>query len=1137
MLTARDAVRDYLLGQFAGSTSHLPGSVGIDFSNLSGRYAVTEEAKWLPHHDVESGFPLVQNVRPEMLFATGIVHAPGVEKPEIESSDTFEADEIDSQAEKAFEVGGEHVVEGNLSDETFGESLSLDLTQQRRPEALGVTGTFVLGDALRIRVTLTGSVYVPIVVAMPDGRDQTWHRRVESTQSSEVDGNEFMNSLGSLAKMQVTGPLAEHLELKIRISDARSQDLSGRKLFGITVVAVHLDSSRQDIFHSGLEVELLGGSEFATSVDNANGAIDLESSETAFLYRHVPDFASGHGASAAWNDDDPTKIWTDYTPIHENLLLSTQISGIQLGMQELSQVSLQEVRRILGNLTDVYEQWITEEVKAAGTYQHFDGASSSLQEKCRTILRRMRSGIEALEDPQVFRAFQLMNQAMFLQQVNGKRAPRVSAQEKIEFASANDEISDSVGNWYPFQIGFILMALPGVADETDASREIVDLIYFPTGGGKTEAYLGLTSFQIFLRRLRDPNHSGVDVLMRYTLRLLTAQQFERGAGLIVAMEKIRRETPGELGSSEISAGVWLGQSTTPNTRKALVALVNATPKGRGGEVANPFLLSKCPWCSASFGYHEKTRQWAGIRAMKSGSKTIARFVCPDRNCEFSDTDRPLPIWLTDEDVYDFKPSFLVATVDKFARMSRVPEVRAIFGIDSSGSRNGGLPPGLIIQDELHLISGPLGSMVGLYEGVIESLSSRTVDGQLIFPKLVASTATTRNYKAQVKGLYNRDQVQVFPQALSIANETFFSTVEKDEDGNPQAGTQYLGLFPGTLLGGQLATSTVAATLAQAPMAWSGTPEEIDYYKTSLWFFNSLKELGQTLTLFQTTVLAIGKSMNLERRLPFGKSRSVEPIMELTGRIESAQVSDALLKLSKSEGQSGHVRTCLSSSIMEVGVDVARLGLLTVASQPKLTAQYIQVTGRVGRARALGPGLVVMLYNTGRTRDRSIFESFKTFHRRLYANVEPLSVTPFAEQTMEKGLIGALISHYRMVVPDSKTSEDFDQVAWSAVVQSMRARLEAVAGAPNLSRFDQIVANFTKLWPVYAPPKWEYSWDQETGGQEDTSIALLRSGTTPLRNIPGDHSTYAPQSMRTVDGQSQVLKMANPYHTTIGDENG
>jgi hypothetical protein len=246
-------------------------------------------------------------------------------------------------------------------------------------------------------------------------------------------------------------------------------------------------------------------------------------------------------------------------------------------MLELAEASLQDVRQFLSNLTDSYEHWIATNIVDTADSTPFPGAQSSLEEKCREILQRMRSGIEALEQPKVFQAFQLMNRAMYLQQKNGKHAPRASAKDKLDFPASSGQSSDSVGNWYPFQIGFILMALPGIADEKDTSREIVDLIYFPTGGGKTEAYLGLTSFQIFLRRLRDPSHGGVDVLMRYTLRLLTAQQFERGAGLIVAMEKMRRERPNELGNSEISAGVWLGQYTTPTSRKALVALVKSTP--------------------------------------------------------------------------------------------------------------------------------------------------------------------------------------------------------------------------------------------------------------------------------------------------------------------------------------------------------------------------------------------------------------------------------------------------------------------------------------------------------------------------------------------------------------------------------
>jgi hypothetical protein len=464
-------------------------------------------------------------------------------------------------------------------------------------------------------------------------------------------------------------------------------------------------------------------------------------------------------------------------------------------------------------------------------------------------------------------------------------------------------------------------------------------------------------------------------------------------------------------------------------------------------------------------------------------------------------------------------------------MTWVEEARALFNIDKTGNRQG-LPPELIIQDELHLISGPLGSMVGMYEGVIEELCSyKDQSGAVIRPKIIASTATTRNYARQIEGLYARKSVTLFPQAVNRAGESFFASVKRNEDGTPIKGTRFLGIFPSTYVTGQQATSQVAAILSQAPRAWVGEEKEIDYYTTGLWFFNSLKELGQTLTLMQSTVIALLRGMKAERRIPFGEKRFIDPLIELTGRISSDEISKLLDRLKIQSGEKDHVRTCLASSIMEVGVDVQRLGLLTIYSQPKLTAQYIQVAGRVGRDRSKGPGLVVALYNASRSRDRSVYENFLTFHERLYANVEPLSVTPFAIQTMEKGLLGAVLAHYRMTIPTSTSASKPNHELFAVSTGVLRERLIQTSPAPEtLADFDARISNFIAQWERYEPSKWEYSWDQLNAkeGAQNQDTALMRGEKEPLATVEGDHSIFVPNSMRTVDGQTTLALEANPY---------
>ena len=146
----------------------------------------------------------------------------------------------------------------------------------------------------------------------------------------------------------------------------------------------------------------------------------------------------------------------------------------------------------------------------------------------------MRAGIGLLAaDSDAWEAFRLANKAMLMQRA---RSDWLAAADP-----AGPPDLDGDHRWRPFQIAFILLCLEGIADPHSGDRELTDLLWFPTGGGKTEAYLGLLAFTAMLRRLRAPSHGhGVTAIMRYTLRLLTIQQFERASLLVCCLESIRR---------------------------------------------------------------------------------------------------------------------------------------------------------------------------------------------------------------------------------------------------------------------------------------------------------------------------------------------------------------------------------------------------------------------------------------------------------------------------------------------------------------------------------------------------------------------------------------------------------------------
>jgi hypothetical protein len=425
-------------------------------------------------------------------------------------------------------------------------------------------------------------------------------------------------------------------------------------------------------------------------------------------------------------------------------------------------------------------------------------------------------------------------------------------------------------------------------------------------------------------------------------------------------------------------------------------------------------------------------------------------------------------------------------------------------------------------------------MVGLYEPVIESLCTDKRFEKPIRPKIVASTATTRNYISQIKGLYGRDSVMLFPQAINRVNETYFSEVLYNIDtGEKEKGSLYLGLNLATYGSSQTAAAKLAAILKQAPnMVPDPSNESMDYYRTSVWFFNSLKELGMTLTLMQSTTRDMIGGLRQSQRLPAAAEKASYPtrILELTSRIDSNKVSTALTRLSKPITDPSSYDTCLASSIMEVGVDVPRLGLLTIMAQPKTTSQYIQVSGRVGRDRKKGPGLIVMLYNSKRSRDRSVYERFQTYHESVYAQVEPISVTPFAIQAMQHGLKGAIISMYRMSTPDDYRPNDIDWNKFEEAVEVMRQRISKLqVNDQSLLDFEKQVKNLRAYMEVYSPSEWAYTYREQYKEHDPaTQPALMRGRREPLHpQVAGDKSIMVMTSMRSVDGQTK-LEIQAPY---------
>jgi hypothetical protein len=734
---------------------------------------------------------------------------------------------------------------------------------------------------------------------------------------------------------------------------------------------------------------------------------DRDMKSYGLLYRHARVYAIGHGCAATWQVADSVGdyIGTSYVPTHELLLAvsSPTIDLRCLSLQFLSTEPRDVVIAALLELPESYRKWIAGRPIDTLDATNREIAADHLDD-CRRAADRMEAGIRVLDTDDVgWNAFRYASRAMLTVR---SRADWHRAGRPIDGPNLGDQ------SWFPFQLGFFLTCIVGISDPHSRDRELVDLLWFPTGGGKTEAYLGLIAFTVFLRRLRRGAFgAGVTALMRYTLRLLTIQQFERAAALICSCELIRREETDVLGAEPISLGLWVGSDGTPNKRDDAMRQIKKLRSHVAIDKGNPVQVKSCPWCSA------KLDAWDYDLAPDRSRLLIS---CPNAECPFH---RGLPVVVVDEDVYDTHPTLLIATADKFAGIAWRPEAHKLFNLDRPGTP----PIELIIQDELHLISGPLGTLAGLYEAAIDEAAMS--DGAR--PKVVASTATIRRADSQSEALFARG-VKQFPPPGIDARDSFFA-VEADRE---EKGTR---LYVGLLAPGSSQTTLLVRTYArllQSALELEGNPDARDPYWTLLGYFNSLRVLGGARMQVHNDVEDRLKLLQPDD----STRRSIDKVIELTSRESSADIPGYLEHLAVKVPDALDV--VLATNMISVGVDIDRLGLMVVMGQPQGTAEYIQATSRIGRKHA---GLVVVLLNAGRSRDRSHYEAFSGYHGALYRQVESSSVTPYSPRARDRALHAALIAAVRMTMPELRGNEDAARVrSHLAGVLGMRDKLVARA---------------------------------------------------------------------------------------------
>lgn len=739
-------------------------------------------------------------------------------------------------------------------------------------------------------------------------------------------------------------------------------------------------------------------------------ALKDEDKSLELLYRFKKEYAIGHGISVDTDVDSSGKgyISTTYLPIKEVRKLQFNIDELNdikfiLDMKNLSKhssFSKDEMLNYLYDFANIYLEWINNlELKTEYLSEEFKSVAHKHISKCKTAHKRIVNGIDTLSSNEdAYNAFLFANEAMYIQRAHSN-VSQIQQNDNIPNIAQSDfalddyflESNNYKFSWRPFQLAFLLMNLESITDPTCEFRDIVDILWVSTGGGKTEAYLGLSAFTIFYRRLKHKDGGdGMSVLMRYTLRLLTSQQFSRASTLICASELIRKDNIDMLGNKPITLGLWIGGSQTPNDIKNADKALNNLNVNKSSE--NPFVVLNCPWCGTQLSRDKENRD-VGYRCEGHGKKKEFYIKCTSHHCKFKDR---LPIQVVDEMIYKNPPTFLIGTVDKFAMIPWIKEAGSLFG-------KGKLPPELIIQDELHLISGPLGSIVGMYETVIDSLCTR--DG--IKPKIITATATIRNSYEQCKQLFARDSLQFPPPGIRI-EDSFFTREDSDDFGRI-----YIGVMP---YGKKLlhAQSTLMSNMLSSVVLNDYDEDILNQYWTLLSYFNSLKEIGSAKFQISETVESEVSSI-LKRFDSVLVKRHLRNIEELTSREKSSSINKTLKKIeidysdANKEANKYATDILLASNMISVGLDVSRLNMMMLVQQPKTTSEYIQATSRVGRKY---PGFVVALYNPSRSRDISCFEKFQNYHNAFYKYVEPTSVTSFSEPVIDRALHAIVISLIR-----------------------------------------------------------------------------------------------------------------------------
>lgn len=890
-----------------------------------------------------------------------------------------------------------------LDDDSYdgGYDSALSLSNGIWPSSMGIT--FIVKEqvnAFQVEVS-----YARYKVTDDSTKDQVYWKRIPVCKHINIH----------LQRPYQKIPIEEGAMLSVYINDKLPTDETILTLALInTGVAVSKQNENvsQIMFQAGIKVKsetnIFNDINYRIEMGESQEFLQLE-----MLYCDKKCYAQGHGCSVEWESGttEPHWIATSVFPSYDLKQMEPRVFDLPIFSIKYLAEGQPEIISDLQLFTTYYEKWIQQlEIKLKEYPSKYRNVGKHNIAQCYLALKQMRKTIQVLQDSLLgnqlaWKAFCYSNEVMFMQRCQTLRKSRVSFEEQNI-------------KWYPFQLAFYLCEILSFILPKDEARQKVDLLWFPTGGGKTEAYLGIAAFAIFLRRLRNTNDDGVTVIMRYTLRLLTLQQFERATLMIASCELLRQKY--HLGGSEISIGLWVGGQLTPN-RLADAKEILCQPGGKNN-IGSPLQLLVCPWCG------EKLCQ--NNYRVNIEEKRM-EIHCSNPRCQMHSLQHGIPVHLIDEAIYEHLPSFIVATVDKFAQLPLNSETFAIFGRRTNRAEK--KPPELIIQDELHLISGPLGTITGIYEAAV----NRFCEYEGIPVKIIASTATIRNASEQIKALYGRSYTQFPPQGLSC-DDSFFAVLA-DSENRPTR--QYHGVMGiGTTMTTTFIRINAALLFAVRYLIERKFSDEIvDGFWTIIDYFNTLRELGGAATQVIDDVQSRFKYLcdtKFANSFPVseeGKKYKTNASVEITSHLDATEISEILQtglnrKFTRNE-QNNVYNFALASNMISVGVDVNRLGVMVVSGQPKTNAEYIQATSRIGRRN---PGEIITLYNAARSRDRSHYEQFLQYHSSMYRYVEASSLTPFSDRARDRGLQALFVVLCRYYIDDLRENNQAGNILKDSV---------------------------------------------------------------------------------------------------------